>query len=91
MYNLPAGSTGTAIFCLIMGKILNMQFNAMNVSSTTALTSEFKPFEAPILPTDDPWFSWLKHRILNYFGDWFKKIEGRPGACEMSEKRKMFI
>ena len=39
----------------------------MNVSSTTALTRELKPLEAPFLSTDDQWFLWLKHQILIYF------------------------
>ena len=29
----------------------------MNVSSTTALTGELKPFEAPFLSADGTWFS----------------------------------
>ena len=41
----------------------------MNVSSTTSLTRELKPFEAPFLSTDDPRFSWLKHQNLKYFED----------------------
>ena len=52
----------------------------MNVSSTTALTSELKPLEALFLPTDDPRFLWLKYQILIYFEDWLKSIEVRPGV-----------
>ena len=32
----------------------------MNVSITTTLTRELKPFEAPFLSTDDPRFLWLE-------------------------------
>ena len=39
----------------------------MNFSSTTALKRRLKPFEAPFLSPDDPWFSWLNHEILKYF------------------------
>ena len=39
----------------------------MNVSSTTALTCELKPIEAPFLSTDNPQFLWLKYQILIYF------------------------
>ena len=48
----------------------------MNVSSTTDLTHELKPLEAPFafLPTD-PQFLWLKYQILSYFEDWLKTIE----------------
>ena len=42
----------------------------MDVSSTTALTPELKPFKAPFLPTDDIWFLWLKYQISIYFEDW---------------------
>ena len=38
----------------------------MNVSSTTALTRDLKPLEAPFLPTDDPRFMGLKYQILIY-------------------------
>ena len=63
----------------------------MNVSSTTALTRELKPLEAPFLSTDDPRFLWLKYQILIYFQDWLKTIEVRPGVYEKSEKQKMFM
>ena len=63
----------------------------MNVSSTTDLTRELKPLDAPFLPTDDPRFLWLKYQILSYFEDWLKTIEVRPGVYEKSEKQKMFI
>ena len=63
----------------------------MNVSSTTALTRELNPLEAPFLSTDDPRFLWLKYQILIYFEDRLKTIEVRPGVYEKSEKQKMFI
>ena len=50
----------------------------MNVSSTTALAPELKPFEPPFLPTVDPRFSWLKHQFFKYFGDWLIAIDVRP-------------
>ena len=56
----------------------------MNVSSTTALTRELKPLQAPFLLTDDPRFLWLKYQILLYFEDWLKTIEVRPGVYEKS-------
>ena len=46
----------------------------MNVSSTTTLTRELKPLEAPFLSTEDPRFLWLKYQILTYFGDCLKII-----------------
>ena len=63
----------------------------MNVSSTTALTRELKPLQAPFLLTDDPRFLWLKYQILLYFEDWLKTIEVRPGVYEKSEKQKIII
>ena len=63
----------------------------MNVSSTTALTRELKPLQAPFLLTDDPRFLWLKYQILLYFEDWLKTIEVRPGVYEKSEKQRMFV
>ena len=65
--------------------------NAMNFTSTTALTCELKPLGAPFLSTDDPWFLWLKYQILTYFEDFLKTIEVRPGGYEKPEKQKMFI
>ena len=52
----------------------------MNVSSTTALTCELKPLQAPFLLTDDPRFLWLKYQVLLYFKDWLKTIEVGPGV-----------
>ena len=46
----------------------------MNVSSTTALTRELNPLEALFLPSDDPWFLWLKYQILIYLEDRLKTI-----------------
>ena len=46
----------------------------MNVSSTTALTCELKPLEAPFLSNDDPRFLWLKYQILMCFENWLKTI-----------------
>ena len=63
----------------------------MNVSSTTDLISELKPLEAPFLPTDDPWFLWLKYKILSYFEDWLKTNEVRPGVYEKSETKNVSI
>ena len=63
----------------------------MNVSSTTALTRELKPLQAPFLLTDDPRFLWLKYQILLYFKDWLKTIEVRPVVYEKSEKQRMFV
>ena len=63
----------------------------MNLSSTTALTRELNPLEAPFLQTDDPRFLWLKYQLLIYFEDRLKTNEGRPGVHEKSEKQKMFI
>ena len=56
----------------------------MNVSSTTALTRELNPLEAPFLPTDDPQFLWLKYQILMYFEDRLKTIEVRPEDPSMT-------
>ena len=59
---------------------INFSIYALNVISTTALTCELKPFEAPVLPTDDPRFSWRKHQVLKYFEGWLTKVEVRPGV-----------
>ena len=59
----------------------------MNVSSTTALTCELKPYEAPFLPTYDSLFLWLKYQILIYFEDWLKTAEVRPEVYKKSEKK----
>ena len=63
----------------------------MNVSSTTALTRELKPLEAPFLSTDYPRFFQLKYQILIYFKYWLKTIEVRRGVYEKSEKQKLFL
>ena len=49
----------------------------MNVSSTSALAHELNPLEAPFLPTDDPWFLWLKYQILIYIEDGLKTVKVR--------------
>ena len=83
----PADAAGAAEFCLMFEKF----FNIMNVSSTTSLSRELKPFNAPLALSDDPRFSWLKNRFLKFFEDWLRSIEKRPEACTKSEKQKKFI
>ena len=83
----PADAAGTAEFCLIFDKF----FDIINVSSTTALSRELKPFNAPFSSIDDPRFSWLKNQFLKYFKDWLRSIEERPGAYKKSQKQKMLI
>ena len=60
----------------------------MNVSSATALTHELKPLEAPFLPTDDPWFLWLKCQIFVYFEDCLKAIEVRQEYMKSQRNKK---
>ena len=65
---------------------------AVNVSRTTALTRELKPFEAPFLSNDDPRFLWLKHQFLKYFEGWLTTIEVRTGIHEKyGKQKKLFI
>ena len=64
----------------------------MNISSTTALTRELKPLEAPFLPTDHLWFLWLKYQILIYFENCLKTIEVRLGAYkQVRETKNVYI
>ena len=63
----------------------------MNVSSTSALTRELNPLEAPFLPTDDPRFLWLKYQILICFEDGLKTVKVRPRVYEKSEKQNVYI
>ena len=63
----------------------------MNVSSTTAVTRDLKPLEAPFLPADDPRFMGLKYQVLIYFEVRSKTIDVRPEVYEKSEKQKNFI
>ena len=63
----------------------------MNVSNTTVLTRELKPFDVPFLSADDPWFSWPKDQFLKYFEDWLVAFEVRPEVYEKTEKQKMLI
>ena len=63
----------------------------MNVSSTTALTHELNPLEAPFLPACDSLLLSLKYQTLVYFEDLLKTIKVRPGVYEKSEKQKMLI
>ena len=69
----------------------NFSIHVMSVRSTTVLTRELNPLEAPFLPTDDPRFLWLKYQILMFFEDRLKNIEIRPEVHEKSEKQKMFL
>ena len=81
------GSADAAKFWLM----LNTFFNLMNVSKTTALSCELKPFNAPFPWTDDYEFSLLKNPFLKNFDEWFRSIEARPEACTKSVKQKMFM
>ena len=83
----PADAAGTAEFCLMFDKF----FDNMNVSSTTASSSQQKPFKASISSTNDPRFSWLKNQFLRYFEDWLRSVKEGSGAYTKSEKQKMFI
>ena len=60
----------------------------MNVSSTTTLTCELKPFVAQHLPTDDPRFSWLKRQFLRCLEDELKRIEARPEIFEILKNKQ---
>ena len=71
------GSADAAKFCLM----LDTFFDLMNVSRTTALSCELKPFNAPFPWTDDYEISLLKNPFLKNFDDCFRSIEARPEAC----------
>ena len=82
---IPASSTATATFCLIMDKLFNICHECQQHNS------ELKALEAPFLSTDDLRFLWLKYQILMYFEDRLKTTEVRPRLYEKSEKQKLFI
>ena len=60
----------------------------MNVSSTSALTRELNPLEAPFLPTDDPRLLWLKHQILIYFEDGLKTVKVKTTSIRKVREAK---
>ena len=60
----------------------------MNVNSTLALSCELKSFDAPVLSTNDLWFSWLKHKFLKHFENCLTAIEITPGVHEKFKKQK---
>ena len=82
---IPASSTATVTFCLIMDKLFDISHECQQHNK------ELKQLEAPFLSTDDPQFLWLKYQILMYFEDCLKTIEVRPGVYEKSEEEKIFI
>ena len=63
----------------------------MNLSRTTALTRDLKPFDIAFLSTEDSRFSWLKQQFLKCFEGWFTKIEVGPRVYEKFIKKQMFI
>ena len=71
---IPASSTATATFCLIMDKLFNTSHECQQYNS------ELKPPEARFSSTDDPRFLWLKYQVLMYFEDCLKTIEVRLGV-----------
>ena len=81
---IPASSTATTTFCLIMDKLFDICHECQQHNS------ELKPLEAPFLSTDDPRFLWLKYQILMFFEDRLKTIEVRSEVYEKSEKQKIF-
>ena len=82
---MPASSTATATFCLIMDKLFDICRECQQHNS------ELKPLEAPFSSNDDFSFLWLKYQILIYCEDCLKTIEVRPGLYQKSEKQKLFI
>ena len=60
----------------------------MNVNSTLALSCELKSFDAPVLSTNDLWFSWLKPEFLKYFENCLTAIEITLGVHEKFKKQK---
>ena len=58
---IPASSTATGTFCLIMDKLFNICRECQQHNN------ELEPLAAPNLSTDDPRFLWLKYQIFNVF------------------------
>ena len=83
----PPDAKETARFCLMM----NNFFDIVNIRNTTEYTHKLNPNLEPISSPDDPRLSWLQNDFLNYFKDWLKSIEDRPGNYDQSERAKMFI
>ena len=81
---IPASSTATATFCLIMDKLFDICHECQQHNS------ELKPLEAPFLSTDNPRFLWLKYQILMFFEDCLKTIDVRSEVYEKPEKQKIF-
>ena len=58
---IPASSTATGTFSLIMDKLFDICRECQQHNN------ELEPLEAPNLSTDDPRFLWLKYQIFNVF------------------------
>ena len=79
---VPASSTATATFCLIMDKLFDIYHECQQHNS------ELRPLEAPFLSTDDPRFLWLKYQISMHFEDCLKTIEVRSKIRSMRKVRE---
>ena len=84
----PEGEANeTAMFC----KLMNDFFDCLNVRAFSEATHKRNVLLAPYRSQDDERFEWLVNTFLQYFHDWKKAIETRPGKFLPTERAKMFI
>ena len=84
----PEGEANeTARFC----KLMNDFFDCLNVRAYNEATYKRNALLAPYRSQDDKRFEWLLNTFLQYFHDWKKAVETRPGEFLATARAKMFI
>ena len=84
----PEGEASeTAQFC----KLMNDFFDCLNVRAYNEATYKKNELLAPYRSQNDERFEWLLNTFLQYFHDWKKAVDTRPGEFQPTVPAKMFI
>ena len=84
----PGGEANeTARFC----KLMNDFFDCLNARAFNEATHRRNVLLAPYRSQNDERFEWLVNTFLQYFCDWKKAIDSRPGKFLPTDRAKMFI
>ena len=83
----PEEAKETAKFCYMMDRF----FDCLNIRNKTEHIVKKKASLRPFDCQDDERLTWLITEFLQYFEDWSKSIEERPGKFSSKAKASMFI
>ena len=77
----------TAKYCEMWDNFLD----CLNVRNTSEYKRKLKPFLKPYNNIEDERFKWLIEEFQQYFVNWKKEIEERPGDFSKLSKQKCYF